>query len=430
MMGYQQQKGEIITPVIGIIAEFNPLHNGHQHLIRSVQEMHPASAIVCVMSGNFVQRGEAAICNKWVRARMALDAGVDLVVELPFCWAVRSAYFFARGAIQMLGSTGVVTHLAFGSEAGTLAPLQSIARLMANETDLYKQELRSQLARGLSFPASRARAIQAALGTQIDRLDELVMQPNNILALEYLRVLTEESLPIEPLTIPRQGPGYHQDQLNNYASASAIRHYLETHPADSQLEDTMPKAALNLLRQEIATGRAPIYTDGLGIVILTMLRTTPLERLGQIYEINEGLENRIRAAAYTSGCLAELKQAIKSKRYNSTRINRILLYTLLSLKTSQILGFDQTGPQYLHILGLSTKGRKILQDIKNKSSLRVLNTGSEVKAAWADNLVFPLQSMLELDIKASDVYTLLYPSTAARRGASDFTTSPVLLSSP
>ena len=420
-------KGEILMSVLGIIAEFNPLHNGHLYFIQRAQQERDFSGTICVMSGNFVQRGEAALCNKWVRTRMALQAGIDLVIELPFSFAVRSAYYFARGSIELLYRTGVVSHLAFGSESGQLEQLQTIAAIIANENLEYKNYLKHFLAKGFSFPAARAQTIQKIMGTQIIDLEHIIQQPNNILALEYLRVLKQESIPIEPLTIPRIGSGYNSMELSLYASASAIRGSLLEHPLSYYNMGSMPVEISALLQQEIHAGRAPITLTALEQAILAKLRTISLPNLSKIYEITEGLEHRIQAAAISSGTLEELRQSIKSKRYSFTRINRLLLYSLLDIETEQMLSFDQHGPLYLHILGFSTKGRKILQEIKNKSSVRIINRGSELKNAFQDNSNPTLQAMLGLDIKTTDIYTLLYPNSSSRYGSQDFTTSPVII---
>jgi len=420
------RKGEISTSVLGVIAEFNPFHNGHLHLIQAAREVHDFSAIVCVMSGNFLQRGETAICSKWVRTRMALDAGVDLVIELPFCFAVRSAYYFARGSIELLYRTGAVTHLAFGSESGDLKKLRSIATIITHEDQEYKTHLKHYLARGLSFPAARSRTIQNVLGERITDLEHTIMQPNNILALEYLRVLEQESLPIQPLTISRRGSGYHHLEISPYPSASAIRARL-LDDRITEIEGSMPPACLASLQQEITLGRAPVTMETLEHTILSRLRTIPLDKLAQIYEITEGLEYRIREAAMESGTLHELKHYIKSKRYSLTRINRLLLYLLLDVEKEAMHAFDQRGPLYAHILGFSTKGRKILQNIKNKSSLHILNRGSDVKNVCTDSTNPTLRAMLDLDVRATDIYTLLYPNPSTRHGSQDFTTSPVII---
>ena len=420
-------KGVVNTSVLGIIAEFNPLHNGHLHFLQTAQQMEDFSATICVMSGNFVQRGEAAICNKWVRARMALAAGVDLVLEIPFCFAVRSAYYFARGGIELLHRTGVVSHLAFGSESGHLEDLQSVAKIIAHETPDFRNSLKDYLAQGLSFPVARAKTIQAIMGGRITDLEHILMQPNNILALEYLRVLEQEAWPLRPLTIPRIGSGYHTPGMSTFASATAIRHdLLENRPAHG-IQDSVPPASMALLEQEMNAGRAPVSLKALESAILTKLRTTPLDMLRLTYEISEGLEYRIQAAANSSGTLEELIHSIKSKRYSSTRINRLLLYIMLDIQAKQMLDFDQHGPLYLHTLGFSTQGRKILQEIKNKSILRILSRGSAVKSACHDKTNPPLQAMLALDVKATDIYTLMYPQSLSRHGSQDFTTSPIFI---
>jgi predicted nucleotidyltransferase len=420
-------KGEILMSVLGVIAEFNPLHNGHLHFIQRAKQSKDFSATICVMSGSFVQRGEAALCNKWVRTRMALQAGIDLVIELPFSFAVRSAYFFARGSIELLYRTGVVSHLAFGSESGQLEQLQSIAAIIANENPEYKYHLKHYLAKGLSFPVARAQTIQKIMGEQICDLERIILQPNNILAVEYLRVLEQEAISIEPLTIPRIGSGYNSIELSAYASASAIRHSLLEHPLNDDNMGSMPADVSALLQEEIQAGRAPVTLNSLEQAILAKLRTISLAKLSKIYEITEGLEHRIQAAANSSGTLEELRQSIKSKRYSLTRINRLLLYSFLGIETEQMQSFDQHGPLYLHILGFSTKGRKILQEIKNKSSVRIINRGSEVKSVYQDTSNPTLQAMLGLDIQATDIYTLLYPHSSNRQGSQDFTTSPVII---
>lgn len=415
--------------VLGIIAEFNPLHNGHQYFIESAQREHNFDTTICVMSGNFVQRGEAAICNKWTRACMALHAGADLVIEIPFCFCVRSAYYFARGAIQLLNATGVVTHLAFGSENGRLDELRTIAATIADESHEYKRELKYFLSQGLNFPTARSKTIQSIKGNNIGNIDSIIMQPNNILAIEYLRVLQQDAIPIQPFTILRQGSDYNSLELTNYASASAIRYSLLNNLGNLNNSSFMPYQAFALLQQEIQAGRAPVNLAALEQALLAKLRTTPLNQLHDIYEISEGLEHRIRKAAIACGTLEQLRQMIKSKRYSLTRINRQLLYVMLNVGTQKMLSFDQHGPLYFHILGFSTKGREILQEIKNKSALRMLNRGSDVKEAGQDDNQPVLRAMLELDVQATDIYCLLYTNAAHRSGAQDYTTSPHIINS-
>ena len=411
--------------ILGIIAEFNPFHNGHLYLLQEALKSEQFSGTVCVMSGNFVQRGEPAFCNKWVRTQMALEAGADLVIEIPFCFAVRSAYYFARGAIQLLDRTGVITHLAFGSESGNLQELKSVSSLLANESPAYQHILKKQLSLGLSFPVARSIALQAYFGESVPDVQQIIEQPNNILGLEYLKVLEQEALKISPLTFARKGSGYNSKALSDYASASAIRSSFSHPEKREEIAKSMPAGILSLLEEEIRMGRAPITLNSMEQLILFKLRTTPLDRLGKICEISEGLENRIQKAATSCGNIEELRHRVKSKRYSLSRINRSLLYALMDLDAERIASFDEIGPQYLHILGFSSQGQNILQEMKNNSEIPILSRGSAVKALQSNQENPLASSMIDLDVQASNVYTLLYPNAEWRTGDLDFLTSPI-----
>ncbi|HWP98514.1 MAG TPA: nucleotidyltransferase [Syntrophomonadaceae bacterium] len=411
--------------VLGIIAEFNPFHNGHKYLIEQAMMQVPTAGVVCVMSGPFTQRGEPALCNKWARAEMALHGGADLIIELPFCFATRSAYFFARGALQTLSKTGVVTHVAFGSEHGAIGPLDAVAEVLATEPQAFKTSLKEFLSLGLSFPQARARALQSILHHRVENLEELLQGPNNILAIEYLRIIREERLSLIPLTIPRYQSHYHGIGLHPYASAGAIRQAMNgTLPLEASA--AMPTTSSSILEREIAMGRAPVKHTYMEQALLLKLRCMPVKELAQLYEINEGLEHRIKTVARAATDLETLRQNIKSKRYSLTRINRILLYSLFSLSKNQVCLYDGMGPLYLHILGFSARGQKILQELRNKCSLPQLNRGSDVRASLfpEDN---PIARMLLLDVLASDIYALFYPNPKARGGGADFVYPPVRL---
>lgn len=408
--------------VLGIVAEFNPFHNGHQYLLKQAKDQIQPSAVICVMSGHFTQRGEPAMCSKWARAEMALQAGIDLVIELPFCFAARSAYYFARGALLTLHQTGVVSHIAFGSESGRLDSLTSVAQLLAAETEAYRSLLKSHLAQGLSFPVARSRAIQKVLPDP--EVESLLRGSNNILGIEYLHVILEEKLPLVPITIRRQGPTYHSTELDAYASASAIRQAAGNEALYQLISPTMPLLSWDIMQREVAIGCAPVLSNALEQSILFSLRRIAKADLAKIYEITEGLENRIKDAARTCTTLDSVRHRIKSKRYSLTRIDRVLLYALLSLSKVQIDSFDRTGPQYLHILGFSSKGQKILQSVKNKSSLEVLSRGKDVARVLNDS-DHPAAQMLALDVLATDIYSLLFPNPLKRAAGLDFATPPV-----
>lgn len=411
--------------VLGIVAEYNPFHNGHRHLIEEARKTADFSATVCVMSGNFVQRGEPALCHKWARARMALNCGADLIIELPFCFAARSAYYFGRAAVQLLSRTGVVTHIAFGSENGNIQALKKMAAILAHEPQQYKTILKKNLSRGLSFPLARSKSLQEFTGNRDGELEKILLGPNNILAIEYLRVIEEENLPLIPLSIPRKGSRYHSTELSTFSSATAIRNALINSGKIEQIAAAMPAASLEILKEEIKLGRAPVLPDALEQAILFKLRSLNIQDLEDIYEISEGLEYRFKEAAISCGSLDELRKSIKSKRYSLTRINRTLLYSLFSLSKNQVALFDKHGPLYLHILGFSAKGQKILQKIKIKSQVKILNRGSDVREVYNEAGISISGDMLALDVYAGDIYSLLFPEPEARTGALDFTTSPV-----
>lgn len=404
--------------VLGIVAEFNPLHNGHIHLIQEAQKNNNFAATVCVMSGNFTQRGEMTICNKWSRAAMAMHAGIDLVIEIPFCFAVRSAYYFARGGLQILQKLNMVTHLAFACENPDIEYLNSIADILYHESEDFKEKLKKHLSQGSSFPAARAKALEE-ISSDHSGLGHIISQPNNILAVEYLKVLKELSAKIKPLVFQRVGSSYHSHQLSSFASAKAIRDNIFHHPDDPLAIHCLPPSSYVILKEELLSGRAPLHTASLEQVLLYKIRTSSLARLKQIYEISEGIENRIWNAAHNFGTYEELAQAIKSKRFSLTRINRILLYILFDITREQIELFDQTGPAYINILGFSAKGQKILQQLKNIPDLTIINRSSDLNIILQKNDV--ISKMLSLDIKASDIYTLFYPDPAQRQGRQDFT---------
>lgn len=404
--------------VAGIVAEFNPFHNGHGLLIETVRrKLHP-KAIICVMSGPFMQRGEPALCDKWARTRMALAQGVDIVFELPFCYATRSAYYFARGALLTLHAAGA-THLVFGSESGELGHLIKVAAVLSHELPSYREVLQKELSRGLSFPAARAAAVESVLDDDSPEIKQLLSEPNNILGIEYLRIVHELDLPLKPFTIKRHGAGYHGKEASELASATGIRNAI--HLGNShQASLALPRSSLAVLQAEIEAGRAPIPVDSLEAAILTGLRLACPAWLSEINEVSEGLENRILSAAQQNGTLPELRKAIKSRRYSLTRVNRILLHSLFAVSKNQIACFDRVGPQYLHLLGFSSQGRKILQKLRNNSNLPVLNTGRRIAEFIGKPPCEAGLQMLSLDIKAQDVFNLLKPNPRQRQAGQDY----------
>ena len=417
-----------LMKIAGLIAEFNPLHNGHHWLLQTARQQYEIDAIICVMSGSFLQRGRAAVCNKWSRAEMAVRAGCDLVLELPCCYAVRSANYFAQGAIKQLQSAGgLCTHLLFAAEAENPALLHWAAEVLAQERPDFKALLKHHLSHGVSFAAARAAALQV-LSEEITRSSAWLHQPNNILAIEYLRALHEEHFPLQPLILARQGSGFHNPTMGTMASATAIRTWLK-HPAEepSALRSAMPESALHLLNDEILTGRAPLWMDAIAPALLAQIRSAPMESLAQLPEMEPGLPERIYKAARRSGTLNDLRHAIKTKRYTLSRIDRSLLYVLLNLRSEDLNAFDQCGPQYLRVLSFSELGRDLLHEVKQRHAVPIITRAQEIKSTLRDNEFPQRQAMLRLDLQATDLHALLYPEKSERYAGRDFLHSAKLI---
>ncbi|NLW45052.1 MAG: nucleotidyltransferase [Syntrophomonadaceae bacterium] len=409
-------------PIVGIIAEYNPLHNGHLHHIKTSRRLTGARGVICVISGSFTQRGEPALVNKWARAEMALKAGADLVFELPFVFAARSAYHFARGGVSLLQRTGVTTHLSFGSELGEIKPLQEVARILHQEPQGFVHLLKEQLRKGNSYPQARSNALDEYMrtGGTVPCCDwqGILSLPNNILAVEYLRALLAERSDLIPITIPRLGQGYHQIGNDEFASATAIRNEIENKRPLSEIKG-LPPFTREILAREFNTGSGPVSSHSLFNLIRYTLSRMSTDDLSQIYDVSEGLENRIHKLAPLCGSRDELITSVKTRRYSYTRISRILLYILLNFTKDAAAIFDTSGPQYLRLLGFSPQGQKILHEMKAISTVPVITKTSKLRYCR-----YPLLSrMIAYDFLATDLHALIQPSPG--RGGLDFVRSPV-----
>jgi predicted nucleotidyltransferase len=421
-----------------IIAEYNPFHLGHAWQLQAVRRQFGQDcAIMIIMSGNFTQRGEPAILDKWSRTRMALAGGADLIIELPLAYAAASAERFAGGGVLLAQSAGLNGHLVFGSECGDLQPLNQLAEILADEPDDYRRLLHGKLDLGESFPAARQAAVADLTGQP--GLAGLLESSNNILAVEYLKALRR--LPVSrliPFTLPRQGQAYRDSQPNSpdcgYASASAIRRCLELHTAAGlpdwaglikNLSAMMPAATLAILLEIVQSGPGPVYPENLAAPILSLLRSRPVQDLEQYPGMGEGLGRRLAAAAgqpaaaecpspdRQSGRLAALLAAAATRRFPQTRIQRALNAMLAGLRTDDLALFDGAGgPQYLRILGFNRRGRHLLKIMRRLAERPVIMNASDF-LEYKDPA---LNRMAELDILATDLWML----AAGRNCGRDF----------
>lgn len=398
---------------IGIVAEYNPFHNGHQYHIEQTKSIQQADGFVAVLSGNFTQRGEAAIFDKWTRTEMALCSGVDLVLELPVVFAVRSAGYFASGAVQTLAATGIVTALSCGVESTQATELEQLAQFLSEESSAFQSALQQQLQLGLSFPSARQKALEQLKIAGANQLES----PNNTLALHYLQSIQQKQLPITPLLISRLG-NYNSNLLpsNGFASASAVRKLLLEE--NSLWQEQIPKPVQQIIHRQLQQGYLPMHNAYFTQIIFALLRRSTPEQLAEIIEMNEGLENRIITAAHQTNTLDELCMAIKSKRYPYSRIQRSLIHLLLNLSQS-VKEWEE--PQYLRVLGFNQTGQKMLKEMKKKAQLPILIRPARQKTLLNQQG----QQMLAFDCRATNLYTLGYPLPMLRETNLDYRKAPV-----
>ncbi len=429
--------------ILGIIAEYNPFHQGHLYHLSTAKKITQADHTIAIMSGNFLQRGEPALINKWVRTEMALKAGIDLVIELPFVFATQDANGFALGAVKLLDSLQIVDYLCFGCETPNRDILYPLGKFLQTEKPEYQELIKQKSKGGNEYPRVRAQALaEYHQNFGIENLNQysptkirkILSYPNNILALEYLKHLLNLNSKILPVPIKRKGAGYHQPTLSGeISSATSIRkeitdnlvwpeYHLST--LGSKFAAAIPSFSYFLLEKEFKEGRNPITLSSYEQYILGVLRKMGSEEISSINGVNEGLENRIKKASLKTSTVEELINSIKTRRYTRTKIQRILLHTMMGLTKGEVEDFNRHGPLYSRVLGFSPKGKNLLRMAKENSSLPIITKLSN----YVKLLNFSEKSedkillrMLNLDILSTDIYVLGYKEKKDRIGRLDFT---------
>ena len=391
---------------VGLVTEYNPFHNGHLHHLRQSLRITGAEASVAVMSGHFLQRGEPALVDKWVRTEMALAAGVDLVFELPFAFACNSAPHFAMGAVQSLNALGVLDSLCFGSEAGDLAQLDKVASVLVERQDELARLTAARLRDGVSYPVARSSVVAGFLP---ETPPDILASPNNILGIEYLKALRSSGSRLVPYTIKRLGAGYHDtDVTSQVASATGIRQMIA---AGKGVDSWLPKACRKTLNEALQAGR---HLDaGRLFIALQSHLLQESEVLRNVYLVDDGIDRRISLAALQAGSFADLVAEVKSRQWTQTRIQRILMYLLLQVKATEMQAFLQVGPLYLRLLGSSERGRKILARARRRKSLPIIadpaRATNTLRKFYRHRSTFQqlAEEMLRLDLRATRIYALL-----------------------
>ncbi len=390
--------------VLGIIAEYNPFHNGHLYHLEEAKQRSGCNYSICVMTGNFAQRGGTSLINKWTKTEMALAGGIDLVLELPTIYSVSSAENFAEGAVKVLNTTGIVTNLAFGMESNDLSSLNNIANVLYQEPREYVTMLNHELSRGNSFPKARESAIMMYLN-DIKRYANILSGSNNILAIEYLKALKKTKSDMMPLGVQRKKVFYNDDKIvDDFASASAIRKLVQLQQFDD-IRRVMPKECYMLLREEMKRGNLVFDLRKYETIILYNLRKMTIRDIANIPDVSEGLEYNIKEAAENCNTIRDFIDMVKTKRYTQTRIQRILVYALLGIDR-KMMDLSRKVTPYLRVLGCNDKGKELLSEIVRRDPKTNLVTS--VKKFLDGRPNRQIQQMLAIDLFASDTYTLGY----------------------
>ena len=357
------------------------------------------------MSGNFTQRGEVSIVDKWEKAKMAIANGVDLVIELPTLYAISSAENFASGAIKILNSLGIVDFVSFGSESNDISILDDIANVLAFEPAQYKTLLSHELARGESYPKAREKAVMMYLN-DIRRFANVLSSPNNILGIEYLKSLKRLKSNIQPLTIKREGSKYNDNSIprgSRFASATAIRNLCQSTDDITPIQRFVPEATFDILEENIKKGSFVKNLSAFDKEIIYTLRKMSTTEIANLPDVSEGLEFSLKNAANQCNSVVELLSIIKSKRYTQTRLQRILLYAILGITKKDMEVSTSTTP-YVRVLGFNDKGQELLSEISKKN--RKLEIVTSVKKFMDKKITNNYKLMIDKDIWATDVYTL------------------------
>ncbi len=375
--------------ILAVICEYNPFHNGHAYHLKTQRERMNADGVVCLMSGSFMQRGTPAIFDKWSRAKAAVCCGADLVLELPVVYSAQSASRFAFGGIALLNALGNIDYLSFGSECGDIDKLSKAAGVISSET--FSAYMKTETKKGFSYPTARTNILEKGFPT----LDtDLISSPNNILAIEYIRALKQLESEIVPIT---------HDRKLSFPPASSIR--------DKFYDNTLPDAVIPT--EALSCFGKPCNLEAYDQIVSYHFRKQSPEELRTISDVAEGLEYRFLKAAKESFGANELAEKVKSKRYTRTRIDRIIVNSLLGITDNDAALM----PQYARVLAFNACGTKILKGMGSTSSIPLI---TKMADAVPDSPAY--KRMLEKDLLSTDIYALL---TDNKLAGMDYKHSPI-----
>lgn len=389
--------------ITGIVCEYNPFHNGHLHHLQKTRE-NGATHIAAVMSGNYVQRGDTAVLDKFTRAKLAIKGGADLVIEIPSVYSLASAEFYARGAVYLLDSLGCVDEISFGSEVGSVAELERAAEI-ADECS-KSPELEEYLRNGMSYPNAINTMVYEKFGRKFgNRIGDILASPNNVLAVEYLKAIKRFNSPIKPFTIQRKSAAHDSmTALDGIASASFIRKCMAE---KSDFSDLVPEYVGHAYTNARAEGKTADISN-LERILIYKLRTSSPEELRRIPDVGQGLEYRILEAADKNN-LNEILTSIKTKRYTMARLKRILLNILIGITKSDL----EILPPYGRILAVTERGRDILSKVKETGKIPFATSPAKLAKTSLE-----AERFTQIEGTASDIYALAQDKIG--KGQSDY----------
>lgn len=386
----------------GIIAEYNPFHNGHLYHIKKSKEITKCENCIVVMSGNFVQRGEPAILNKQKRTEHALKNGASMVIELPAVFATASADLFAFGAISLLNKTNMVSFLCFGAENNNLEETKEIAKILTNEPPEFKAIITKELKKGITYPLARQNALSEYMKnfseTNFENALSSLNKPNNILSLEYVKSLILTNSKIKPIAIKRKYNNFHSTEITSeIASATSIRNSLNNKSENyEKIKNALPK---NIQSDFFAQTTAfPTINDYMPVLDY-LLRSKTKEELSEILDLTEGLENRIIKYS-NSKTMEELEEKLKTKRYTSTKLRHALLHIILNIKKTDVTNFLSIGLPYIRVLGVQKSKLNLLSELTKKASVPVITNIKKAETELSNNAL----ALLKKEIFASNIY--------------------------
>lgn len=389
--------GNSYSNVLAVIAEYNPFHNGHLNHLKKSIDITNSEFVIALMSGNFVQRAEPAIIDKWARAEMALSAGCNLVIELPSIFAISAAEDFAFGAIKLLSDMKVVDFLSFGSKSGDIRKLETLADIFIEEPEDFMYYLDSNLKEGMAYSKAINEAIKSYLRSP--EYVEILNDPNNILAIEYIKQIKKQQFSVTAITVKRENSDHNSKELSDFASGTSIREAILN---STDISHSVPKTTFDIIESNkslINTLSNSAYES----ILFYKIRKMSIQELKDIKDVTEGIENRIKKAAYISASYDELIENIASKRYTNTKVRRILLNILLDI-TKKDIETAKKSKSYIRVLAFDDKGKYLISKIAEANPK--LDIIVSVSAFEKNNRNREKKYILGKDILATDIYAL------------------------